>query len=93
MLVGTCEIELLFPGSRSLKEKRFVMKSLKDRIRSRFNVSVAEVDGHGLRQRGALGVAVAASESGYIHRVISQVVKFVEGDGRVEVLDYRVEVL
>jgi len=93
MLVGTCEIQLWFPESQSLKEKRFVMKSLKDRIRARFNVSVAEVDGHGLWQRGALGVAVASTEAGHIHRIISEVVRFVEGDGRVQVLDYRVEVL
>ncbi|HID11975.1 MAG TPA: DUF503 domain-containing protein [Candidatus Latescibacteria bacterium] len=93
MLVGTCEIQLWFPGSRSLKEKRFAMKSLKDRIRARFNVSVAEVDGHGLWQRGALGVAMASTETDHIHRVLSEVVRFVEGDGRVEVLDYRMEVI
>ncbi len=51
MIVG-CKIELFLPQSRSLKAKRQVLKSLKDRIRNRFNVSIAEVDHQDLGQRG-----------------------------------------
>ena len=44
MTVGTCKVELQIPANRSLKEKRRVVKSLKDRVQGRFNVSIAEVE-------------------------------------------------
>ena len=53
MLVGTLEVELYLPGTSSLKEKRFILKSIKTKIRNSYNVSIAEVDfqevsrGHG----------------------------------------------
>lgn len=91
MIIGTCEIELLIPGSRSLKGKRFILKSLKDRLHHRFNVSVAEVDGHDLWQRGILGIAMVSTDVQHADRVLSEVVNFVERDRRVQILRYGVE--
>lgn len=91
MIIGTCEMDLLIPESRSLKGKRFILKSLKDRIHHRFNVSVAEVDGHDLWQRGKLGIAVVSTDAQHAHQVLSEVVNFVERDRRVHLLGYGVE--
>jgi len=87
MLVKVLTVDLLIPGSSSLKEKRFVLKSLKERLRSRFNVSVAEVDYQDKWQRTMLAVAIVGSDRESVDGTCSQVRRFVEGDHRVEVAD------
>lgn len=63
-VVGLLSIEIHVPGARSLKDKRAVLRSVKDRLR-RLNVSVAETDHQDLRQRCRLGVAaVGATQAG-----------------------------
>jgi len=59
MFVGILEIEIFIPGSNSLKEKRQVLKSVQDKIRNKFNVSITEVDFHDKWQRAVLGIALA----------------------------------
>ena len=86
-----CELDLYLPGSQSLKDKRQVLKSLKDRIRNRFSVSVAEVDHNDLWQRSVLGMAVVSTATNHANEVLSKAVRFVEQDLRVEVLDYSIE--
>ena len=90
MIIGTCEIDLLIPESHSLKGKRFILKSLKDRIHHRFNVSIAEVDEHNLWQRSRLGIAVVSTDAQHADQVLAEVVNFVERDGRVHILEYGV---
>ncbi|MFQ5700668.1 MAG: DUF503 domain-containing protein [Acidobacteriota bacterium] len=60
MVVGICTVALYLPCAESLKEKRKVLKSLKDRLRSRHNISLAEVDYQDLWQRSVLGIAAVA---------------------------------
>lgn len=74
-----------------MKGKRSAIKSLKERLKSRFNVSVAEVADHDLWQRCRLGVVVASADTRYAHQVLSKVVEYVRRDARVELLDYTVE--
>jgi hypothetical protein len=91
MVVASLTLAFLVPGSQSLKEKRHVVKSVKDRIRSRFNVSVAEVDFQDLWQRGTLGVAVAATDGYSARRALEEVVRFVRQDARLLLLDEIIE--
>lgn len=93
MVVGLLEMDLYLPECSSLKEKRGILKSLKDRVRSRFNVSVAETDSNDLWQRAQLGVVVVANQSGSANAVLSRVVKFVQGEKRIQVLDFRLQFL
>lgn len=92
MVVGLLTLELYIHDSASLKEKRRAVRSLYDRIRRRFNVSVAEVDGHDTWQRATLAVAVATTDTSQANRVMSAVVQLVERDGAVELSDYTVEI-
>jgi hypothetical protein len=87
MVVGVLRIELFIPESNSLKTKRFAIRSLKDRMRSRFNVSVAEVDNGDKWQRASLGVVAVSNESRHIESVMGKVMNLVYGDRRVEVID------
>jgi hypothetical protein len=87
MVVGVLRIELFIPASDSLKTKRFAIRSIKDRLRSRFNVSVAEVDNGDKWQRASLGVVAVSNESRHIESVMGNVLNLVYGDRRVEVID------
>ncbi|MEK7238222.1 MAG: DUF503 domain-containing protein, partial [Nitrospirota bacterium] len=73
MIVGLLSLELHLPESNSLKSKRMIIKSLKDRIRNKFNVSIAEVDANDLWQRSVLGVACVANETKIINAILNEV--------------------
>ena len=87
MLVALGRFDLRIPACGSLKEKRHVVKTLTSAIRSKFNVSVAEVDHQELWQRTALAVAVAAGEGYHAKRVLHEVERLVERWGEVELID------
>ena len=91
MIVGLCRIDLFLPESHSLKSKRQVIKGLKDRIRNRFNVSVAEVEHQSLWQRASLGLVMVSDEKGYIDRTLQQILNLVHDEPRLRVLDYAFE--
>lgn len=87
MFVKLLTVDLLIPGCSSLKEKRFVLASLKARLRRRFNASVAEVDFHDKWQRSLLAVALVGSDHGTLDGACAKVRGFIEGDHRVQVAD------
>lgn len=91
-LVGLLQIELGIPGNRSLKGKRRVLNSMKDRLRSKFNVSVAEVDMNDVWDGALLAVTCAANRSPVIHQVLSKVVDAVDHNHEVVVVDYAIEI-
>ena len=91
MLVGTLQVELLLHACFSLKEKRFVLRSLKSKIGNDFNVSVAEVDFHDKWQRAMLGVAAVSNDRRFLDEVLSKVVNVIDRDDRVEIIAQRVE--
>ncbi|MBI2468439.1 MAG: DUF503 domain-containing protein [Candidatus Rokubacteria bacterium] len=86
-------VELHFPGVESLKGKRHVLKGLKERVKNRFNVSVAEVDHEDLWQRATLAVACVANDSRLANEVVSKAVNLIESLSDGAVIDVRVEVL
>ena len=92
MLVGTIQVEFLLPGCLSLKEKRVVIKSLKTRIRNRFNVSVAEVEYQDKWQRSVLAIACVSNEKGYIEKVLNKIYHTIESNSSVEILDHLIEI-
>ncbi len=92
MFVGFGQIEMYIPESGSLKSKRFVLKSIKTRIRNKFNVSVAEVENNDKWQRATLGVAVVSNDRKIVDSSLNQVINFIESDFRVEVIDHSIEI-
>ena len=93
MRIGTMSVEILIPESTSLKSKRTVMKSLKDRIKKNFNVSIGEVGELDKWQRGSLAVAAIGSDAGYINGVLDRVLDFIRQERRLEVIDFEMELL
>lgn len=90
-MLGFYQLELYIPEAFSLKEKRLVLKSLKDRIRKKFNVSIAELDGNEKWQRSLLGIAMVANENQFIESSFGKILKMIDEDGRVEVIDRQIE--
>jgi uncharacterized protein YlxP (DUF503 family) len=76
-VVGLLSVELHLSGARSLKDKRMVLRGLKDRLR-KFNVSVAEVDFQDLWQRAALGVVAISTSNEHVDQTLSAVVDEIE---------------
>jgi uncharacterized protein YlxP (DUF503 family) len=92
MHVGVCTIHLRLASSHSLKEKRRIIKSIKDRVKSRFNVSIAEVDALDSWQWAVIGVACVSNDSGFANSVLSNVVDFIENIHTAELIDYEIEI-
>ena len=94
MNVGTCRVRLRFPENLSLKGKRQILKSITTRLRSKFNVSVAEVDDNDLWQLATLGISCVSNNKRYTNEVLSKSMDFIVNSRfDVEMLDYEIEIL
>ncbi len=93
LVVGTLYLRLVIRGSQSLKDKRRVVKSFKDRIRSRFNASVAEVGSLESCQSAVLGVAVVANEHGHVQSVLASIAQLAGGLRDAELVACETEIL
>ena len=94
MNVGVCSIRLRIPENGSLKGKRSVFRSISSRVRSRFNVSIAEVEDNDRWQLLTLGVSCVSNDSRHVNEMLSRVVDYVQSiRGDAELMDYSVEIL
>lgn len=94
MNVGVCTVTLRLPENHGLKGKRHIVKSLAERIRHRFNVSVAEVDGNDSWQTAYLGISCVSNDAQHANEVLSKVVRFIEQSRpEAEILDYELEII
>ena len=86
-------VELHLPDVGSLKDKRHVLKGLKEKVRARFEVAVAEVDHQDVWQRATLAVAYVSADARHANTVISKAMDFIEDNVAGRVLDTSVEIL
>ncbi len=87
MVVGVITWDLPLQGCQSLKEKRQVLKSLKDRLHNRFNVSAAETAHNDLWQRAELTVCVVSNDRIHAERVLREADRLVEAAAGARILD------
>jgi uncharacterized protein YlxP (DUF503 family) len=92
MIVGSLRVRLFVREARSLKDKRQVVQSIKDRLRERFNVSVAEVEAQDHRQMAVIGVAMAGAEAGHVRAALQQIAEFLRRHPVAEFIDAQMEV-
>ncbi len=78
MFIGSVVFDLYIPYSNSLKSKRMVVKSFKEKLRSKFNVSVAEIGGQDTWQSAQIAVVTVAQEQHQVEKSIQSIVNFVE---------------
>lgn len=91
MIVGTLKLRLAMRDCHSLKEKRGVVKSLKDRLSNTFNVSVAETDLQDVWQSAEVGIATVGNETPFVDSVLAHVVDKVRTMPEVVIVDYETE--
>jgi uncharacterized protein len=73
MPVGLLTLELHIPDAQSLKDKRQVLRSLKDQLRRDFNVAVAELEHHDTWQRSVVGIVTISNEEKHLREVLEKV--------------------
>ncbi len=93
MIIGLLTLQLHIPASESLKDKRMVVKSLIDRIRNRFNVSISEIDAHDLWQRSVIAIAMVANQTLIIQKVFEKIRNIFIQETSIEVLNCDIEFL
>ena len=93
VVVGLCTIELFLGDSQSLKDRRQILSSLKDRLRQKFNLSVAEIGAQDLWQKGVLALACVANDGRYVNQVLDQAQNMIKSNPIVEIVQSRIELL
>jgi uncharacterized protein YlxP (DUF503 family) len=92
VIVGTLKIRLVLRESHSLKDKRRVLKSLKDTLSNKFNISVAETDEQDVWQTAEIGVASVGTDAPFVQSVLTNVVNYVRFFGGVELVNSEQEI-
>lgn len=93
MVVGAALVELHVHGSRSLKQKRGVVRSISQRVRNRFNVSIAEVGGQDTWQRAVLGLSASGCDPVGVRRTLERAIASIEGMHLAELRASDIEIL
>lgn len=93
MVIGLLRVEVHYPESGSLKTKRFTLKSVADRLRRQFNVSVAEVEYQNLWQRSVLALVTVNTDRKHADSCLSKALELLEGEGDLQVTGIQTEYL
>jgi uncharacterized protein YlxP (DUF503 family) len=94
MNIGVGKVSLRIPENMDLKGKRQVLKSITGRIRSRFDVAVAEVDDNDAWQLATIGFCCISNNKRFSNQVLSRVYSFIENSHfDIEILDYEIEII
>jgi uncharacterized protein YlxP (DUF503 family) len=91
--VGRCELDLYIDNSHSLKEKRRIVKSLKERLKNHYNIAVCEYGGMSLWQRSQLGLVSCGNERAIVDATLKQAIDFLGHVHAVSLLNYTIEIL
>jgi len=91
MVVGVLVVQFNIPGSQSLKDKRQVVRRIKDRIQNRHNVSLSETGGQTTWQFCEIAVAMVAANKTAVERELNRIVEFIESEPEVAALDFQID--
>ena len=91
MVVGVLQIEIFVPGCISLKEKRMVLKSLKDRSHRKFNLSVAETGFQDKWQHSLLAFALVAEKEKFVQEGLNKLFSELDSEEEFEIINYTFE--
>ena len=93
MVIGICHLDLVLRDNHSLKEKRRVVKSIIGKVKSKFNVSIAEVGNQDLWQSAQIGFCIAGNERRFINSSLDKVIHFIEESNSAEIKDAEMEII
>jgi uncharacterized protein len=93
VFVGVCKLILYIPECASLKDKRRVVRSVKDRVSAKFSVAVAEVGDLDLWQRAEIGICAVGNDHSHVNSVLDNVTRFVEQMMVAQLADRQIEII
>jgi len=93
MKVGCCSLKFYLHGNHSLKEKRRITKSIKDRIKNKFNISIAEIGDQDIWQNLHIGMVAVGSDPKYLEGLMHQAVNFIDKMNLAEMTDCQIRTL
>ena len=93
MIVGSLKLSLIIRGAHSLKDKRQVIRPLKERLANKFNVAVAETDFNDVWQRAELGVATVGKDTSFVESVLAEVLRYVSYNPDAELVNHEKELI
>ncbi len=93
MVIGLLQASLSIPEAHSLKDKRMVMRSLKDRIQNQMNVSAAEIDKQDVWKSAELAFVTVAAHKDVVEKRLAQIAEALRSNPRIVLLDYFTELL
>ena len=91
--IGVLLVSLYIPSAQSLKDKRMVLKSLKDKVRVKFNTSVAELDQNDKWQVAMIGICMIGNDQRYLDGCLQGILSFMDGAHGFEISDQKIEFL
>lgn len=93
MNLGILTVEVYLNNSGSLKEKRMVLKSLKDKLRNNFNISIAELDEQDKWQKAILGIVVIGNKRIFLNQQLSSILEYINKFNSLEIVNHQIELL
>jgi uncharacterized protein YlxP (DUF503 family) len=93
MIIAVLTVDLYLPSSISLKDKRAILRRLKDRLANKFNISIAEVDYQDKWQRAQLGIAQVGNDYKFLEKSMNQILKIIDNNDSAEVMEHLIEYL
>jgi uncharacterized protein len=93
MVIGTAQMQLLASWVHSLKEKRMVVKSIVDKVKHKYNVSIAEIDTQDYHQTITIGIACVSNDTRHADSMLNEVLNFIENNTDAMVQEIRTEII
>lgn len=88
MVVGILTFEIIIYSSSSLKEKRFVVKSIKDKLKNKYNISIAEIGYMDKWQRAEIGIVTIGNEYSYVEKSLKKIFNYLDNWSEFEITNY-----
>jgi len=86
MILAWAKISMRIPGMKSLKDKRRIIKSLKDNVFAKFKISISEVDENDIWQRATLGLAIVSSDRSYAQKSLDMILQLISQNTSLEII-------
>jgi Uncharacterized protein conserved in bacteria len=93
MKIGILEITLLLYEVNSLKEKRIILKSLIQKLKNRYNISISEISYNDVWKNAKIGIATISNSQSHLDSTLDHILDFIDTDGRMEMIDVKREVI
>ena len=93
MVIAVLRVEFYIHGATSLKDKRMVIRGIKDRVSKKFNVSIAELDYQDKWQRAQIGIVQVGSDYGYVEKTMNSIFNILDSNDFAEIVEHSLEFL